>query len=284
MMDTAPPTPMDPAIIEQGRLTRYSTLLPIPQFTTTPVAIIGVGAVGSQIARILVAMGVQRFVICDPDKVEAENLGAQGFTPRDIGDDKTSIIADRIWAHNSSSRCVHRSCPIQVAPQDPDLLRALRICPAVFSCVDSMEARRYIYSQLGDTSPSGLFPLARHFYDARLAAEEGTIYALESKEFPLYERTLFDDSEALQIPCTERMTLYTALIAASLMVHAYTRHLRADPVPPVQLFSLPNGFLIPQPFPPEVPEALPSEGANDAPPNEVPASSPERQPPAPPVA
>ena len=54
-----------------------------------------------------------------------------------------------------------------------------------------------------------------------VASDEGRQY---------YSGTLFPQSEAQQGSCTSRSTIYSASIAAGLMVHQFTRWLRGMPV------------------------------------------------------
>jgi sulfur carrier protein ThiS adenylyltransferase len=59
------------------------------------------------------------------------------------------------------------------------------------------------------------------------------IRVLASADHPTsehYQSTLFDSSEAQQGTCTSRSTIYTASIAAGLMVRQFTRWLRGIPI------------------------------------------------------
>ena len=54
--------------------------------------------------------------------------------------------------------------------------------------------------------------------------------ATTPREFAHYETTLFHQAEAVAGSCTSKSTVYSASIAAGLMVHQFTRWLRYLPV------------------------------------------------------
>ena len=54
--------------------------------------------------------------------------------------------------------------------------------------------------------------------------------ASDSESRASYSQTLFSPSEAQTGSCTSRSTIYTANIAAALMVHQFTRWLRRLPL------------------------------------------------------
>src|ERR1051325_794492 len=67
------------------RYQRQSAILPRERLQDCPVAIIGVGAIGRQVALQLAVMGVGPLTLIDHDTVEAVNLGAQGYLDDDLG-------------------------------------------------------------------------------------------------------------------------------------------------------------------------------------------------------
>jgi molybdopterin/thiamine biosynthesis adenylyltransferase len=87
-----------------GRYARH-TLIPDwsqPTLSAASVIIIGVGAVGSEAARLLGQAGVGRLLLCDPDLVEESNLSRGAlYGAGDVGQHKatsapespTSVVA-----------------------------------------------------------------------------------------------------------------------------------------------------------------------------------------------
>jgi sulfur carrier protein ThiS adenylyltransferase len=67
--------------------------------------------------------------------------------------------------------------------------------------------------------------------DGRMMGEVMRILtAADSESRKSYGRTLFFPSEAQTGSCTARSTIYTANIAAALMVHQFTRWVRQMPL------------------------------------------------------
>jgi molybdopterin-synthase adenylyltransferase len=67
--------------------------------------------------------------------------------------------------------------------------------------------------------------------DGRMSAEVLRVLAVASPATDAgYATTLFDEAEAFTGACTGRSTIYTASIAAGLMVGQWTRWLRGLPV------------------------------------------------------
>jgi molybdopterin-synthase adenylyltransferase len=59
-----------------------------------------------------------------------------------------------------------------------------------------------------------------------------------------YPTTLFSQSDAQQGQCTSRSTIYSASIAAGLMLHQFTRWLRGLPVDADAMFNLLSGEFV----------------------------------------
>lgn len=102
------------------------------------VAIIGLGGGGSQIAQQLAHLGVGKFLVFDPDKVEESNLNRLvGATTGDAesGAQKTNVTYRLIRSINPDADVVLVAKPWQ---EDAELLRS---CDVVFGCVDTYAAR-----------------------------------------------------------------------------------------------------------------------------------------------
>ena len=74
---------------------------------------------------------------------------------------------------------------------------------------------------------------ARLFVDGRMSAEVVRVIAVNMPAVDdYYPRTLFAAEDAHVGPCTARSTIYTASIAAGLMVHQFAKWLRGLSVDP----------------------------------------------------
>ncbi|WP_228563970.1 HesA/MoeB/ThiF family protein [Catenulispora rubra] len=102
------------------------------------VVIIGVGALGNEVARILAMAGAGRLRICDPDMVAESNLSRTIlFRAKDIGRYKADAAADALRDLSPGTEVE----PI-VAPHVNGIgLAALRDADLVISCLDSVAAR-----------------------------------------------------------------------------------------------------------------------------------------------
>src|SRR5690242_2033927 len=77
-----------------GRDVRQRDLVPPEKLARCHAVVIGVGAVGRQVALQLAATGVPAMTLYDPDTVGPENLAPQGYWEADIGTEKVTAVAD----------------------------------------------------------------------------------------------------------------------------------------------------------------------------------------------
>jgi sulfur carrier protein ThiS adenylyltransferase len=177
-------------------------------------SVIGVGAIGRQVALQLAAIGASRIQLVDFDTVDRTNLTTQGYFAEEIGQQK--VIA--------TEAAIHRLDPGIQVETIPDRYRAKQpIGEAVFCCVDSISARSAIWRSAGSR--------CRFWADERMLGEVIRILAVgDARGLAHYPNTLFAQAEAQQGSCTSKSTIYAASIAAGLMVHQFTRWLRGLPV------------------------------------------------------
>lgn len=82
----------------------------VDRLATSRVMIIGLGAVGSNLALFLARAGVKKFVLVDADTVDISNIHRQAFGESDVGDFKTSALERQILAiaPNSDIEKIHK--------------------------------------------------------------------------------------------------------------------------------------------------------------------------------
>jgi len=203
-------------VAESRDYTRQSDLVPRETLTTTPILLVGVGAVGRNVAMSLASIGAEHVTIVDFDKVEPSNVTTQGFLESDIGNYKVEAVQRAMlgispemdvdpfydkWKPNMFSKC-------------KDWI--------VISCVDNMVGRK------------GLHRWARNhrcglFLDARLQGEAGQVHAaFDVASHEKYVLSLFDDAEAEQGRCTAQATFYASTFVANALVGQMVRWLRDD--------------------------------------------------------
>ena len=194
------------------RFERQADLVPQSRLQELLVTVIGVGAIGRQVALQLAAIGVRRLQLIDFDHVEATNVTTQGYRAADIGQSKVS----------ATTNDVRQIDAIVEAESVEDRFRPkMQIGEAVFCCVDSISARSAIWKAVAPTC---------HFWsDGRMLGEVMRVLTVtDSSDRDHYATTLFDQAEAEPGRCTARSTIYTANIAAGLMLHQFARWLRGQ--------------------------------------------------------
>src|SRR5688500_4209574 len=87
------PAPVVPHVPSLTRDARQRELVPPQRLAACHALVVGVGAVGRQVALQLAALGVPRLTLVDHDAVGVENLAAQGYWPADLGRPKVQATA-----------------------------------------------------------------------------------------------------------------------------------------------------------------------------------------------
>jgi sulfur carrier protein ThiS adenylyltransferase len=200
--------------MNSDRFSRQSDLVPREKLKDLTVTVIGVGAIGRQVAIQLAALGVPRLQLIDFDTVEDTNVTTQGYDFEDIGQLKVHATAG----------AVQRIDPLLVVQVIPDRYRSrIEIGDAVFCCVDTISARSAIWRSASRK--------CRFWCDGRMLGEIiRVLAAADANSRRHYPTTLFQQSEAQPGRCTAHGAIYTANIAAGFMTHQFTRWLRDIPI------------------------------------------------------
>jgi len=199
---------------QDERYSRQRDIVPAERIAECKATVIGVGAIGRQVALQLAAMGIPWLQLVDFDKVEWSNLASQGYLEGDMGKLKVNATLDLCWRINANSQ-------IHAAPER--FRRSMEIGNIAFCCVDRIDVRRMIWQATQDK--------VSFFADGRMSAEVLRILTacdVESRKH--YPTTLFRADEAFVGPCTAKTTIYCANIAAGLMLAQFTKYLRQLPV------------------------------------------------------
>jgi len=196
-----------------NRFARQEGLVPRERLEGLAISVIGVGAIGRQVALQLASLGARQITLVDFDEVEEVNLTTQGYLWEDLGKSKVLATAQAISRIDSSME-VSQIC----ARYRP----GLPVGDAIFCCVDSISARGAIWRSAGRN--------AQFWVDGRMLGEVMrvlTVTGNDGREY--YPTTLFAQTEAMTGSCTTRGVIYTAAIAAGLMMGQFTRWLRGLP-------------------------------------------------------
>ena len=200
----------------EERYSRQKDIVPPDRIATCRATIIGVGAIGRQVALQLTAMGIPRLQLIDFDVVETSNLASQGYLEEDLSKLKVEATAAQGRRINSGA---------EIVSVTERFRRSMETGNAVFDCVDKIDVRRLIWEAVRNT--------ASFYVDGRMSAEVlRVLTAYDTPSRQHYPTTLFHTEEAFVGPCTAKTTIYCANIAAGLMVSQFTKYLRQLPIDP----------------------------------------------------
>ena len=217
------PSPRNLALLSDRDI-RQREIVPPTKLAACHAIVIGVGAIGRQVALQLAAVGIGAMDLIDFDTVEVLNLAPQAYWPADLGRLKVDATADLCRSiHPEIKLTLHperfrRSSVKTIAP-----LNSHEKKPVVFACVDSIDTRRLLWESLKDR--------LAFWADGRMSAEVVRVLASDHPAVDRhYATTLFTQDQAYAGACTAKSTVYTASVAAGLMLGQFTRWLRELPV------------------------------------------------------
>src|SRR5437870_980129 len=72
---------------------RQRDIIPPDRLAACRATVIGIGAIGRQVALQLAAMGIPSMQLIDPDRVEPVNLAPQGYLEADLSQSKVDATA-----------------------------------------------------------------------------------------------------------------------------------------------------------------------------------------------
>jgi sulfur carrier protein ThiS adenylyltransferase len=174
------------------------------------------------VALQLAAIGACRLQLVDFDTVDRSNVTTQGYGTEEIGLPKVRALERAIKRLDASIRV--DAVEDRFRPKRP-------VGDAVFCCVDSIETRAAIWRSVSGRT--------KFWADGRMLGETIRILTVsEPVSRHYYYATLFRAADAQSGSCTTRSTIYSANIAAGLMVHQFVRWLRGQRVDADLSFNL----------------------------------------------
>ncbi len=118
------------------RFIRQRDLVPTDRLSGVTTTVVGVGAIGRQVALQLAGIGAPSIQLIDFDTVDDTNVTTQGYLCQDIGQPKVLATAGAIRSLDSS---------IRVTTVEDRYRAKQEIGEVVFCCVDSISARAAIW-------------------------------------------------------------------------------------------------------------------------------------------
>lgn len=187
---------------------RFSVLYQntIEHFIDTPHIVIGCGAIGGPIIKILGQIGVEKITLWDHDSVELVNIGPQGFALQTIGDPKVLVRRNefRELSPRSQSTAIETRFR-KTYEHDEEAYWWL--------CVDSLEAREFIFEAAMASDPYRII-------DTRMGGLNYEIYNATGKTPQDYIDTItYARANPVQEGCTSRSTPHTAMLAAAIGIN-----------------------------------------------------------------
>jgi len=196
------------------RYIRQKDIVPADRLAACKATVVGVGAVGRQVALQLTAMGIPWLQLVDFDTVDASNLASQGYLENDLEEPKVEA---------TTLLCKQINTDVEIHWVKQPFRRSMEIGNIVFCAVDRIDTRRLIWEAVKDKT--------NFFGDGRMTAEVLRILtACDFTSRKHYPTTLFRSDEAFDGPCTAKTTIYCANIAAGLMIAQFTKYLRQLPI------------------------------------------------------
>ena len=196
------------------RYSRQKDIVPRERILDCKATVIGIGAIGRQVALQLAAIGVPYLQLIDFDSVEESNIASQGYFEDDLKCFKVHATADI---------CHQINPQLELYAIEERFKRSTIVGNCVFVCVDKIDTRRLIWDAVKDK--------VNFFVDGRMSAEIlRVISAYDEKSREYYPATLFSSEQAYIGPCTAKTTIYCANIAAGFMLAQFTKYLRLIPV------------------------------------------------------
>lgn len=149
--------------------------------------VIGIGAIGSHIAEMLVRMGLDNIHIYDFDTVDEHNIPNQLYTDKNIGNHKVSALQSYLLDINPDLENI-------ITHPKGYVLGKTRLSGYVFLCVDSINLRKNIIQE------QQYNPMIKAVFDFRMGLEDAQHYAADWSDKTHIEKLLasmnFTDEEA----------------------------------------------------------------------------------------
>jgi len=181
-----------------------------------PVTIIGVGGIGRAVTETLAEMGCRKIILYDPDIVEEHNRPNQAYREKDIN--RLKVEAAKEIIQEFAEWCQVTTIPEKFENQK--LLEGI-----VISAVDTMESRKEIWKAVRYNVNVPLY------IDGRLGGEIIQVFTVrpcQIEDIEIYEKALFPDENAAQLPCTAQQIIYVGKIAGGLITSQLKKWLKQE--------------------------------------------------------
>lgn len=210
---------------------RQADLLPLKQRANVNITIVGAGGIGSSVAIALAKMGIHNLNIYDPDILEDHNVGNQFLPANFLGRKKVEALKylmDLLAPDNLATYYPHE----YLDHSNGDI---------IILAVDSMRARKAIWTALH------IDPRFWWLIDGRMGAhllEVHTVDLNRNDDCERYTKSLCDDKDTIQEPCTARGIIYTSMFAGAHIAHRVREILTDGLVPHFVQHFIENDLMV----------------------------------------
>lgn len=115
---------------DQERYSRQRDIIPPQRLAQCQATVIGVGAIGRQVALQLTAMGIPWLQLVDFDSIEESNLASQGYLEVDLGQPKVEATA---------ALCRQINSQLEIQGVNDRFKRSMKVGNVLFCCVDAVQ-------------------------------------------------------------------------------------------------------------------------------------------------
>lgn len=175
--------------------------------TEETIFVVGCGGISSNALYYLTKTIPTSYFVWDMDIVEDINVGSQFFNKSQIGQFKVAALKDTV--NNFSTAKLHGFNTKYAGEYSPIMITGL----------DNMKTRKEVYEVWKSKEDREIL------LDGRLRANLYEIYIVTPGREEEYEKTLFDDSEVDDGPCTFKQTAYFAGLIGARMTHVLVNYL-----------------------------------------------------------
>lgn len=172
----------------------------------------GAGGIGSWLSNFLARAGFKP-IVYDFDYIEEHNIGGQLYRAKDINKPKVEALFEVVRELSSEEISIVNERITINSPTHHFM----------FSAFDNMQARKDLFEVWKKSIPGSL--VTPIFIDGRLEMEQLQIFCVTPDRINEYERTLFDDGEVDDAPCTMKQTSHTAGLIGAMMTTLFTNHM-----------------------------------------------------------
>lgn len=187
-----------------------------PEPLSEPIHIIGVGAIGSNVALQLAKLGIENIHLWDFDEVDEHNITNQAFNFKDVNKPKVEAMSLKLLDTNKH---------IEITIHPNGWKKGQKLKGFVFMCVDSVELRKEILEDNVNNVDIHII------VDGRIGLSEGQVYHAEwdinTQKEELIKMCDFKDDEVdeEQNACGTTLSIMpTVQITVSYMVSIFINY------------------------------------------------------------